>query len=70
MLFPNLVIPYSFVENDIIFNNLIWRNTKESIHDEYQVPDYEEKLIEIEFTPIEQLLHDHSSKFIVLNIIT
>jgi SNF2 family DNA or RNA helicase len=49
----------SYVENDIVYNNLVWRNTKESIHEEYLVPEYEEKLVEIDFTSIEQLVHDH-----------
>lgn len=55
---------FSYVENDIVYNNLVWRNTKESIHEEYLVPEYEEKLVEIDFTSIEQLVHDHGTKII------
>jgi SNF2 family DNA or RNA helicase len=46
-----------WVENDIIFNNLIWRNVKESVGEEYKVPDYEEDLVYVDFHAIERLLH-------------
>jgi hypothetical protein len=36
-------------------NNLVWRNTKESIQDEYEVPDYEEQVVWIDCHPIEAL---------------
>jgi hypothetical protein len=45
----------SFVENDLMMNNLVWRNTKESIQDEYEVPDYEEQVVWIDCHPIEAL---------------
>ena len=53
-----LITPFrSWVENDIIFNNLIWRNVKESVGEEYKVPDYEEDLVYVDFHAIERLLH-------------
>jgi hypothetical protein len=45
------------LENGIIMSNLVWRNTKESIREEYKVPDYEEHVILTEFHPIEALMH-------------
>jgi hypothetical protein len=48
-----------YVENDIIVSNLLWRNTKESINEEYSVPDYDEELILAEFHPIEAVLHKY-----------
>jgi hypothetical protein len=51
-----------YVENDIIVSNLLWRNTKESINEEYSVPDYDEELILAEFHPIEAVLHKCKSQ--------
>lgn len=47
----------SYVENDLIMNNLVWRNTKESIQDEYDVPDYEEEVVWVDCHPIEALCY-------------
>jgi SNF2 family DNA or RNA helicase len=54
----------NFVENDLMMNNLVWRNTKESIQDEYEVPDYEEQVVWIDCHPIEALhiKYDKSSE--------
>eukprot|EP00026_Physarum_polycephalum_P006091 Phypoly_transcript_06132.p1 GENE.Phypoly_transcript_06132~~Phypoly_transcript_06132.p1 ORF type:complete len:588 (+),score=154.11 Phypoly_transcript_06132:77-1765(+) len=38
-------------------NNLYWRNTKESIKNEYTIPPLVEDLVLLEFTQIEQLLY-------------
>jgi SNF2 family DNA or RNA helicase len=50
-----------WVENDVIYNNLIWRNIKESVGEEYKVPDYEEDLVYVDFRPIERLIHSEGT---------
>jgi SNF2 family DNA or RNA helicase len=50
-----------WIENDLIYSNLIWRNIKESIASEYTVPDYIEEVVYVDFSPIETLLHKQST---------
>jgi SNF2 family DNA or RNA helicase len=54
-----------WVESDLIYNNLVWRNTKESVESEYSVPDTDEELVFVDFHPYETILYDQyeSSKF-------
>ena len=49
-------------------NNLVWRNTKESIQDEYDVPDYEEEIIWIDCQPIEDLYYSQRKVFLIILI--
>lgn len=48
----------SWVESDLIYNNLVWRNTKESVESEYAVPDTDEELVFVDFHPYETILYD------------
>eukprot|EP00029_Vermamoeba_vermiformis_P000823 TRINITY_DN11008_c0_g1_i1.p1 TRINITY_DN11008_c0_g1~~TRINITY_DN11008_c0_g1_i1.p1 ORF type:complete len:857 (+),score=187.90 TRINITY_DN11008_c0_g1_i1:110-2680(+) len=54
----------NYVENDLVMNNLVWRNTKESIQDEYDVPDYEEEVVWIDCHPIESLYYKNGNSTI------
>ncbi len=65
VFFPHTV--YRWIENDVIFNNLIWRNTKESIAEENSVPDYAEELVYVDFCPVEALLHARKTGQIYVN---
>lgn len=38
-------------------NNLYWRNTKESVKNEYEIPPVVEDLKLLNFTPIEKILY-------------
>ena len=55
---------FRWIENDLIYRNLIWRNTKESIASEYTVPDYIEEVVYVDFSPIEALLHKRKNTHI------
>ncbi len=46
---------------DLIMKNLVWRNTKESIQDEYDVPDYEEEVVWVDCHPIETKFYQRNS---------
>lgn len=44
---------------DVLYNNLYWRNTKDSIGDqEFQIPNYKTKLCLIDFHKVEKALYD------------
>lgn len=42
---------------EIIFSNFYMRNTKESIKDEYQIPNCEEELVLLDFHPVEAAIY-------------
>eukprot|EP01127_Copromyxa_protea_P013505 TRINITY_DN3653_c0_g1_i2.p1 TRINITY_DN3653_c0_g1~~TRINITY_DN3653_c0_g1_i2.p1 ORF type:complete len:985 (-),score=174.06 TRINITY_DN3653_c0_g1_i2:13-2811(-) len=46
--------------SDIIVNNLLWRNLKETVKDNYVLPGLLEDLMMLQFTDIERLLYDES----------
>lgn len=41
----------------LVMENLMWRNTKESIKNECEIPPLVEDLVLLDFTPIEALLY-------------
>lgn len=41
-------------------NNLFWRQTKQSVKDEYQIPPVLEDLILLDLTDIEKASHTHA----------
>jgi len=42
----------------LVFCNLYWRNTKESIKSEYEVPPFVEEVILLDFHPVEAILYE------------
>ena len=42
----------------MFWNNLYWRNTKESVKDEYTVPEVVEDLVLLDFTEVEKVLYE------------
>ncbi len=46
---------------DILKNNLVWRNTKESVKGEYEVPSLVEDLVLLELNPAERLLYEYAA---------
>ena len=54
-----LTISREWVSVDILENNLMWRNTKESVVNEYSVPTAVQDLIQLEATPFEQALYGY-----------
>jgi SNF2 family DNA or RNA helicase len=44
--------------NDIMVNNLVWRNTKKSVKKEYQMVKTKHKLVLLSFSPTEQAVYD------------
>jgi hypothetical protein len=47
----------SWIENDLLVKNLLWRNTKQATT-EYSVPDFNEDVVLLNFSPIETVLYD------------
>ncbi len=47
-----------YLEDTTIVSKLLWRNTKESVKQEYQAPVFAEDIIKPKFHPIEALLHE------------
>jgi hypothetical protein len=45
-------------------NNLYWRNTKENVKNEYELPPLIEDLVLLNFTPIESVLYTDSAELI------
>eukprot|EP00029_Vermamoeba_vermiformis_P008169 TRINITY_DN3745_c0_g1_i1.p1 TRINITY_DN3745_c0_g1~~TRINITY_DN3745_c0_g1_i1.p1 ORF type:complete len:745 (+),score=238.36 TRINITY_DN3745_c0_g1_i1:326-2236(+) len=47
----------SWIENDLLVKNLLWRNTKQATT-EYSVPDFNEDVVLLTLSPIEAVLYD------------
>jgi len=50
-------IIYSTALYDLIFRELYWRHTKETVKGEYQIPDCVEDLVLMDFDEIEAALY-------------
>jgi SNF2 family DNA or RNA helicase len=47
----------------MVIDNLVWRNTKASIVDEYKMTDVKHKIMLLEFTPLERAIYDDLTWF-------
>lgn len=62
-LFLNDNICREWTYVDIFLNNLYWRNTKESVKNEYELPPVVEDLVLLDYTPIEAVLYKDFSVY-------